>query len=133
MLHSNDKIIDAIIDIAKTVVGDRYRYVAEDIDNNSENVIGVYVRSAGAPVMVGNQVGIYEVDITLRVHGQKNCGKKQLSDDVALLENGLIVSNKTVNDIKILGTRLRGKGQKLGDTSSGVPVFNISFIAKLNG
>lgn len=133
-MYSNDEIIDLVIAKVNQILDNKYQCVAEDINKDAENTIGVYVRSAGAPVMVGTQIGFYDLDITLRVHGKKPSnggGKAELSEDVAKLESGLIITNKVINGIKVMSMRLRGKGQSLGVTSENIPVFNVSYIIKL--
>lgn len=135
MLHSNDELLNIIKNIIIDYINSGnisgYNITFMDIDNDKQNVIGLYLRTFGEPLVIRNVIKSTYYDLTLRIHGNLTDMKK-LSDDVAYIANNMLVSNIRKDNINISGIKIRSIPEFLGKTSKDIPVFNIAFELIIN-
>ena len=128
---SNDMLLDAFAGLIDDL---GYKITYNDIDGQTSNVMGIYLREAGNPIgTLGDTNRIHRVDMTIRLHGDTTAGSQEKCErDLITITERLTMSNCKLANINILGSSLRGRGSFLSKTTKGIPVYNISFLITFN-
>lgn len=111
-----------------------YSITYDDIDANSINTLGLYLRAAGNSIgSIGDSPDVHVLDITLRLHGSTEEGSNAKCErDIRKLVNRLTMYNKRLDNVYVVSCVQRGREYKLGVTSKGIPVYNASLLIKFN-